>query len=24
VNAYGGFAGFTYYFDNLWLEDGHH
>lgn len=24
VNAYGGFAGFTYYFDKLWLEDGHH
>jgi hypothetical protein len=24
VNAYGGFAGFTYYFDNLWLADGHH
>lgn len=24
VNAYGAFAGFTYYFDNLWLEDGRH
>lgn len=24
VNAYGGFAGFTYYFDDLWLQDGRH
>jgi hypothetical protein len=24
VNAYGGFAGFTYYFDDLWLQDGKH
>ena len=24
VNAYGGFAGFTYYFDDLWLQDGNH
>ncbi len=24
VNAVGGFAGFTYYFDNLWLDNGQH
>lgn len=24
VNALGGFAGFTYYFDDLWLNDGRH
>jgi len=24
VNAYGAFAGFTYYFDDLWLQNGNH